>query len=246
MKKIDVAVILLTYKRIGFFDKTCKMLANQTNKNFHFFVLDASNEHNKVIDITNQFLKKSNVEYFLLDQSKDEDTSAWRRHIFAGKLAKDGYKKIIFIDDDIVIPNNFIELALSKYEEKSFKSWWAFKINDIENYLEKRTRVLDPKSPVNYCAPNVAILDASIFLDDNYFKLPSEEFIWVEDLWISYYAQQVMKWKLSYLDIDGISFDEYFSNQFAIWHMIRDKTKTSMNKNGFVKFLIKDLGWKIN
>jgi hypothetical protein len=244
--KTDVAVIILTYKRVDFFNETCKMISGQTSKSFDLFILDASNQHNRILDALDKILKPSGITYRILDQSSDRDTSAWRRHVFAGRLAQKGYKKIIFIDDDIIIPNNFIELALEQYEDKSLKSWWAFKINDPQNYIETRTRVLDRNAPVNYCAPCAAILDSSIFLDKGYFNLPSPEFIWVEDLWISFYAQQIIKWKLGYLDIDGIKFEEHFSEQFALWHAVQGLKTTTRNKDDFVKLLTNEFGWTVD
>ena len=115
-------------------------------------------------------------------------------------------KKIIFLDDDIIIPNNFVQLALDHYEEKSYKSWWAWHLNGGNNYYKDRVRVLDKNILVNYCGPGVSIIDSSIFLEDNYFNLPIEQIKYIDDIWTSFYVGHIMKWKLSYLDINGICF----------------------------------------
>lgn len=88
------------------------------------------------------------------------------------------------------------------------------------------------------------MIDASIFLDDRLFAAPKEAY-YIEDLWLSYFAQQVMKWDLKYVDVGNVHIGG--SDQHALYKQIMKDKKVSdiPDKADFLTLLIKKYGWKL-
>ena len=215
------------------------MLSNQTNRNFDLYIYDSGPHFRLIQEIAKSAI--TNIQYRTIHTDSNE--GCWRRHELAQKLAKDGYKKILFLDDDIIVPNNYIELALEQYEEKSYKSWWAWNLNGSYYWEKDRTRVQELGVPVNYCGAGVSIMDASIFLDDEYFNIPIVETKWIDDVWLSFYSKEKLGWKLEYLDVPGVAFGEQAADEHSLYLNISNRKVISMSKKEYVDFLKSKYGW---
>jgi hypothetical protein len=240
MNESKNALILLTYNRINFFEDLATLIENQTNKDFELFIYN-SGPHFKSIELISKRIFKD-VEYNLLDTINDD--GPWRKHKLAKDLAKIGYEKILFLDDDIVIPKNYVDILLSQYEEKSYKSWWAWDLDGGKDYYNKRIRILDPSAPANYCGSGVCIIDSSIFLDPDYFNIPNEETKWIDDIWLSFYAKHVLGWKLSSIDIPELFFSTHAGDSNALYIKILSKKITQLDKQEYVDLLKNKYDWK--
>ena len=235
----DIALIVLTYNRINSFESMATMINNQTYKNFSLYIYDSGPHFKSIEAISKRIIK--NVHYTLMHTDINE--GCWRRHELAHDLAKQGYKKILFLDDDIVIPNNYIELCLDQYEENTYKSWWAWDLMGGNNYDVDRVRILDKKIPANYCGTGVSIIDSSIFLDDNYFNIPIEETKWIDDIWLSFYSKNVLGWNISYLDVPGVSFANSAGDSNAMYTKIAQGSIINMSKKDYLIFLKNKYDW---
>jgi hypothetical protein len=235
----DTALIILTYNRISSFETMAKMINNQTYKDFDLYVYDSGPHFKSIQIISNRIIK--DISYNLIHTDINE--GCWRRHELARDLAKKGYKKILFLDDDIVVPSNYVELALKQYEDRSYKSWWAWDLMGGNNYDFDRVRVLDKNTPANYCGAGVSIIDASIFLDDEYFNIPIEETKWIDDIWLSFYSNNVLGWKTSYLDIPGVMFSNSAGDSNALYTKIAKRSIISMSKKDYLLFLKDKYDW---
>lgn len=215
------------------------MLNAQTNKNFDLFVYHTGPGIEKVK--SDSVVISKDINHAVLFTPVNE--GCWRRHELARDLAQQGYKKIMFLDDDVIFPDNYVELVLSNYEEFSYKSWWAWDLKGAYHYEKDRVRVLDTETPVNYCGAGVSIIDARIFLKDEYFNVPIDDAKWIDDVWLSFYSRHVLGWKLQYLDIAGISFDESAADSAALYIKIMNGTSGTMSKKDFTNFLKQKYGW---
>jgi len=83
------------------------------------------------------------------------------------------------------------------------------------------------------------MVDASIFGEEDLFD-PPEGAMKIEDLWLSYYAQHVLGWKLRYMDIQNISMPSV-SDSAALFRQVK---KDKINKDVFLRSLVR-LGWNI-
>lgn len=114
------------------------------------------------------------------------------RFYVARRLAR-RHRCVVFLDDDQVPAPDFIESLLDEFESKTAIGTWAFRFRGRRSYWD---RVLaEPGERVKFCATRGMICDTEIFLEEGLFQCP-RRFWFVEDLWLSYYADHVMGWRL--------------------------------------------------
>lgn len=170
------------------------------------------------------------------------DLRAFRRLVVAKELAEAGSEIIFYIDDDVSIPNNYVQMALSQYKPKTYFSNYAWSIyNNGKNYYRFRTRAWDNNNKIQYCGTGISMIDAKIFLDPGLTdaeKVPKGAY-GVEDLWLSYYADKVLNWSLRYMDAPGVTLGG--NDSVALYKQIKQE---SYNKADFLIDLVK-MGWKI-
>jgi hypothetical protein len=240
---MKVTVMLLTWKRISNLKRTLLMLSGQTYKDFDVHITNANLQHFQVVDR----LAKSFSHRLKISVTHDgNDIYAFRRFTVGKRLAEKGTEVILFIDDDVTFPSTYIENALSYYKPKTYQSGfaWLFYNNGID-YYKYRTRVFDNNRKIHYCGTGVGMIDAKIFLEKGLFDAPEPAYI-IEDLWLSYFAQHVMKWKLKYFPIPDVVIGG--TDSVALWRQIvKDKKndQTVMDKADFLKLLVKKYRWRL-
>lgn len=227
---------MLTWQRINHLAVSLHNLARQTNTDFNVIISNANPRYQSRIEDYVQNFRG----YFDIKVRKDSNAEfAYRRLRVARDAAIDGSDIILFIDDDVIIPPHYVEKAVQQFEPQSYKSQFAWRLDDGgSDYYGKRTRVFDKRKKVNYCGTGVGMIDASIFLEDGLFDSPAGA-LKVEDLWLSYYAQHVMKWKLQYLDVRNVKIGG--GDSVALYKSI---AKQKYNKADFLRDLVK-MGWKL-
>jgi hypothetical protein len=239
-KDLKVTVVVLTWQRIPRLKSTLEMLHKQTYKNFNVYLSNANEKkHQAVANFAEYFTK-----YYKMDVTASFDgneTFAFRRMAVGKRLLESGTDVVLFIDDDVDFLPTYVETCLSKYEPKSYKSNFAWNVYG-ENYYKDRTRIFDEETPVNYVGTGVAMIDASIFKEKGLLNPPKH--LWkgamkTEDLWLSYYANYVMKWKLQFMYIPGTKING--DDNVALFKSILQDDYT---KADFLTDLRKE-GWKI-
>lgn len=196
----DTAVVLLTWQRIGNLRNTLNSLSRQDYDKFDIYISNANLKHKeKVEEIASYFDGKLDIWV----SHDGNDIYAFRRLPVGKMLAKMGYEKILFLDDDITIDPGYVRTVLKQYEPKTYKSGFAWKLfNNGANYYTDRERTWDKKDKVQYCGTGISMIDASFFLEDGIMFAPKGA-VKVEDLWMSYYVDHVLKkkgWKLKYME----------------------------------------------
>ncbi len=232
---MKAAVILLSWKRpIGTL-KNLKDLSQQTFKDFKVIV---SNSNPDISEQLHSY--KTRFPDLKIDIRDDSNEYfCFRRFFIAKEMAESGIDVIFFIDDDVRVPKNYIELALAQYEKHTYSSSYAWTFQDNgSDYYKKRTRVYDNTENIKYCGAGVSMIDSSIFLNKGLFEVPHEAY-GIDDLWLSYYADHVAKYKLKYLDIPGVSIKG--NDSVALLWSVKNKDYT---KKEFLIDLI-SFGWKM-
>lgn len=192
-EKSDMAIIMCTYRRFRNLELTYKNLSAQTNKEFDFYICDNSHDTSLVLKVTKKYYNIIN--YNLSIEHYKNKYSIFGRFYLARELAKSGYKYIVFIDDDQLIPMSFVQDCYDQYEEKVVKSFYAHMISG--DYWKKE--MLDNKEEGNYVGGGGLLCDAKIFLDDKLFDCPEEYWI-LDDLWFSYYLADFTDYKMKRLN----------------------------------------------
>lgn len=185
-----VPIVMCTWKRFEKLKTTLDLLEKQTNKAFSFNIWNNNTEY---VEPINKLLESSSYSYPIFVHHSDKNVGGFGRFYYAEKLANMEYDKVIFIDDDQTFGPNLIDTFLSEYEPKTIKSRWAWylKTKYWDRVKVDVNSTLEPK----YCGTNGMICDIEVFKDKNLFKCP-EEFWFIEDLWLSYFARIVHNYKL--------------------------------------------------
>jgi glycosyltransferase involved in cell wall biosynthesis len=238
-----ITVVLLTWQRLSTLPNMLRSLSNQTYKNFDIRISNANLAKIKHVEkVVKMFDGHLNIEI----SHDGNDIFAFRRLSVGKDLAERGTNIVLFIDDDVQIPNNYIEQCLRYYEEKSYKSGFAWRIDrGGSDYYKYRTRIHDPNEKVHYCGTGMSMIDASIFLDPRLIRDAPPEAIRVEDLWISYFAQRVLKWKLAAMPLQNVQLGG--ADQVALYkRILKEKyTEKLPDKSDFMRLLVRKYKWKL-
>jgi len=192
------ALILTTYMRLEYLGKSLNTIDNQTDKAFDFFICNNSLFPDTVIGYLNK--------YWISGDTNVEVTNwhnrykMFARFFLARDLANRGYDKIIFIDDDEIIPLNFIEQCHKQYDPETVKSFYAHAID--KDYWKKVW--LEGDEEGNYAGTGGLIAPAWIFLENELLDCPEEYWI-IDDLWLSHYIMKYTDLKIKLLKV-AISF----------------------------------------
>jgi hypothetical protein len=232
---LKAAVILLSWKRPKGTLRNLKDLSQQTVGGFRVVISNANPDINKNLESYKARFPELDIEV----RNDSNRYLCFRRFFIAKEMAESGTDVVFFIDDDVVIPKNYIELALAQYEKGTYSSSYAWTFADNgSDYYKKRTRVYDNESDIKYCGAGVSMIDASIFLDPGLFNVPQEAY-GIDDLWLSYYSDHVAGYKLKYLRIPGVVVGG--NDGVALLLKIRKQTYT---KKDFLIDLVKR-GWSV-
>ena len=192
-EKSKTALILCIYRRLENLSSTFIQINNQTNKDFDFYISNNTDgkKDKKIFSIAENNLLYNNFKIY----NHRNEYKPFSRFFIARDLAKEGYEKVIFIDDDEIIPKTFIQECLDQYEDKTLKSFYAHKID--KNYWRKEK--LLPGEIGQYAGTGGLVCSTEIFLDDEFFECPKEYYI-IDDLWLSYYAVKKIGYTIKLLE----------------------------------------------
>jgi hypothetical protein len=192
--KSNTALIMCTYIRLTNMPKLLQKIQLQNNKDFDFYIVNnAVDQDFKLTGYFKKYGENLGVNVFI--KNYENKYKQFARFYLAKELAEQGYEKIIFVDDDEVLPNSFIQDCHTQYDEKYVKSFYAHK---FEKDYWKKVR-LRPREIGNYAGTGGLICSSKIFLEDKLFQCPEEYHI-IDDLWFSHYILKFTDYKITLLD----------------------------------------------
>lgn len=217
-------------------------LSQQSYKDFDVYI---SNGNLRLSDSVNKYAEMFSDRLNIKVVHDGNDIGTFRRFTTGSVLAKSGTDVILFIDDDVTFPRNYIEQMLNSYTPETYQSGfaWTFQKNG-QDYYRYRTKVRDNDLKIHYCGTGVSMVDAKIFLDQRLFAAPKEAYF-IEDIWLSYFAQQVLGWDLVYIKLEDVHIGG--GDQHALYKKIMKdkKLNNAPDKADFLRKLVKDYGWKL-
>lgn len=191
--KSKTAVIMCTYLRYKNLPKTYNDLNEQTNLDFDFYICDNSNKDPHILNTT--YKLSEHMKYNISIKEYNNKYSIFGRFMLAKDLAKEGYEKIIIVDDDERLPNTFIQDCYDQYEDKVIKSFYAHDI--IDDYWKKE--MLKKGKSGNYAGGGGLLCNAELFLHKDFFTCPKKYYM-LDDLWISYFAKEIAGYDIQLLE----------------------------------------------
>jgi glycosyltransferase involved in cell wall biosynthesis len=222
-----VVIIMCIWKRVNNLDKILTCLSNQTYKNFKLVIWDNSEQKKEVENIISKYKLD-------IDVIKSEKNIGGIGRFYAAKKYQNEYKTVIFFDDDQFPQENFVEIMVKNYEPHTIKSRHCYKIVSKTDYWNRR-KIMPNNTNINYCGTCGMVLDSEIFKFDDLFNFP-EEYLFIEDLWISFYAQHKLHWKLQSIDVPLTLVDDG-----------KDQFRGLINKKSdFLKYLVEKQKWNLD
>jgi len=211
--KSKTALIMCTYLRYKNLPKTYDDLCKQTNLDFDFYICDNSDNDPHILNTTKKNIDR--VKFNMFIKQYGNKYSIFGRFVLAKELAKQGYEKIIFIDDDQRIPTTFIQDYYNQYEDNIIKSFYAHDI--IDDYWEKQP--LKENISGNYAGGGGLMCSSRLFLHKDFFSCPKEYYV-LDDLWISYFGKKIAGYDIKLLKTD-IRF--IHDNNATAKHLVQEK-----------------------
>ena len=211
---------MCTYIRFENLKTTLGCIERQTNQDFDFYIVDNSNRHTKLLGYLDKFGNGMKISV----HNYHNEFKQFARFLLARDLAEEGYEKIIFIDDDEIIPDTFIQECHDQYEPDAVKTFWGHMVEKIYNKKIK----LEKNEQGNYAGTGGLICHSSLFLNDDFFDCPEQYWI-IDDLWLSFYILSFtdlkikeLKTKIEFIKDTKATFmtlgnlKQDFSNEFII------------------------------
>lgn len=222
-------VIMCVWKRVEGFEKIIDQLNNQNYKNFKLFVWNNNTAFKNEFE---NILKKSNFEYEIIHS--EENIGGFGRFYYAKKIRrKPGLMDYcVFIDDDQTFGSDLLSTFVNEMEPKTIKAQWGWRFDGLDYY---RNRVnVQPGEVINYGGTGGMVADMSVFEDENLYSC-KKEYWFVEDLWLSYFANSIHKYKL----IKSSAKVKNGDDEHSLYKRVLD-VKTPM-----LNYLVNDLEWEI-
>lgn len=233
-----VAVVLLTWQRIPRLSRMLQSLSEQTRQDFDIYISNGNIRQRSMVD---RIAREFNEELDIWVRHDGNEYKAFRRLFVGRDLAEQGYKTILFLDDDVQIPKDYLDLCINQYQPKTYQSGFAWNLTG-RNYYKERERIWKKGKRIKYCGTGISMVDARLFLEKGLIEDAPAGALKIEDLWMSFYVDHVLKnkkWKLKYMHVPNTIVGG--GDKFALY---REVQKASYDKADFLSDLV-DMGWEV-
>lgn len=222
-------VIMCVWKRLSGFEMIIKQLNNQKFNNFKLFVWNNNVDLQKEFE---QIIKKSKFENEIYHSN--ENIGGFGRFFYARNIRRRPglLDYCVFIDDDQRFGKNLIETFYKEKEKNTIKSQWGWQFTGLNYYSDRKQVKI--KENIHYAGTGGMIADMKVFEDEGLFDC-KKEYWFVEDLWLSFYANKYHNYKLIKSSADMINGDD----EHSLYKVVLD-VKTPM-----LNYLIKEKDWNI-
>lgn len=234
-----IPVVLCVWNRIDKLNDLISNLNLQKYQNFHLYIWN-NNFKNK--DTVDSIISNKNQKFNISWHHSSENIGGFGRFILAKFILKhNDFPQIIFIDDDQLFNDDvFYELVKRKKINTSLH-WSGRKFKKNLNYWDSWSNIFSDKKEsynfLDYGGTGTVITDSKIFKDEAFFYL-NKKYLFIEDLWFSYYVSKFYNYQLincSFLGVKNIN----DGKDQSIKKEIKDL------KNEFLKVLREHGNWNV-
>lgn len=196
-----LAIFFTVYNRFEYLQRSIELFKLQSNKNFDLFIVNNSGQNiDELIDIESQIINANNK------------YKHFTRFVAVKEVLDRGYEIIAFVDDDIIIPANYVEECYRQYDPRYVKSFWAFEIR--EDYW-KRTKLTGTKDG-HYCGGGGLLAPAELFRVPQLYDCPEEYWI-IDDLWMSHVILAYTDYKIRIFSVRA----KVIEDSKATWRKVK-------------------------
>jgi len=183
-----VPVVMCTWRRPEYFSQTLRLLEKQHDVRIELHVW---NNNPAIRDALEADARQSSVAVTF--RHSDQNIGGYGRFFLARELAA-RHPYVVFIDDDQLFGPSTIATLVSEARPRSASGWWAYRFPLPPSYWLRVPARRGRRA--QYLGTCGMIIDTSIFEDPRVFECP-ERFWFVEDLWLSYVADHLHRWRLT-------------------------------------------------
>jgi hypothetical protein len=183
-----VPVVICVWRRPERLRSTIESLAAQSGVPVHLWIWNNNAALRTFVD--DAVAKARGLDVEVVHSSRN--IGGFGRFYVARRLARDR-RCVVFLDDDQLPADDFCETLLAEFTPGTVWSTWAFRFLETRSYWNRVAAM--PAERVKFCATRGMVCDTRVFLKPGLFDCP-RRFWFVEDLWLSYYADNIMGWRL--------------------------------------------------
>ncbi len=172
-------IVMCAWKRVDNVGVTIREIQAQ-NLNIDVYIWNNNYyEKNKLEQEINQF-------DFVKVFHSPKNIGGFGRFYISKTLLNLSYKRVIFLDDDQVLPDQYLSTLISEHKPKSVVTSWGYVIKNKNNYWDRFDP--GPGEEVDYAGTRGLVVDINLFKVPEMFECP-KKYWFVEDLWLSYVAR---------------------------------------------------------
>jgi GT2 family glycosyltransferase len=192
---------MCTYRRPERLLTTLDQLSSQISCKIKIYIWNNKIDHEKQIEKAIARFPELDITLY----NSRENIGGFARFRVARELSLT-YPAVIFIDDDVELSPKSLSTLIREFKPETIHSFFTFRFTSKSSFFERF--VPQPGEEADYCGTGGMICDTSIFRQAGLFKCP-DKYLFVEDVWLSYYAMHILDWKLyrSFTDIKIIDDD---------------------------------------
>ena len=250
----SVLVVMCVWKRLDYLNKTLRYIENQSiHTKITLCIWNNNYEKRDYVNTIIDKFKSKNIEIIIHHSS--ENIGGIGRFIFTKYICEKKYQfeNVIFIDDDQIIKDDFIENIILHKKPNSGLHWYGKKFYKDSLYMDSWSNLRYKERPdfdysnfdktiLDYGGTGGMIIDTECFLTEEFYKF-NKDFQFIEDLWMSYFVITRLNYKL-YNGYDilskSINTERTISNDNnAQWLLLKSQ------KNDFLKVLREYGEWDV-
>jgi hypothetical protein len=181
-------VVMAVWKRIEFLPTTIAQLERQVavRPELHLWVNNA-----EVAERAHELAAAASIPVHVT-VSPENIGGIGRFH--AARGLADSHPYVVFVDDDQTFADDALRVMLDEIRPGAMCATYGFQIECPHSYWQRRLPA--PGDWIQYAGTCGMISATAVFADERLFDVP-ERFTFVEDLWLSYFAEHELGWSLS-------------------------------------------------
>jgi hypothetical protein len=181
-------VVMAVWKRIEFLPTTIAQLERQVgiSPELHLWVNNAD-----VAGRAHELAAAASIPVHVT-VSPENIGGIGRFHAARGLTGAHPY--VVFVDDDQTFADDALRIMLDEVRPGAMCATYGFQIECPHSYWQRR--LPKPGDWIQYAGTCGMISDTAVFADERLFDCP-ERFTFVEDLWLSYFAEHQLGWSLT-------------------------------------------------
>lgn len=187
---LTVPVVMCVWNRLGRTKKVLRAIAQSRGISAEVYLWN--NRADAIDEIVDDLRSCPDPPPRTILATSDPNIGGFGRFYWARELAS-ACPFVVFVDDDQVLDHFALRDLVSEWKPATIRSIWAYEFKNRFQYWHRQE--VDKGAPATYVGTGGMVVDTAIFTDQALFECPVR-YWFMEDIWLSYYAQTARGWGL--------------------------------------------------